>query len=156
MNLGNATPPAKTFRITHLDDQRLYMSLEEEILMIQAGDAFIKNYQKVAPFHVKSFKDTPRNVLRSFRFSTWIKKKRSFRHLDCSSTQIFSKQKILSLDYLSVYQYFAIFRLHCSGKSNKWEAKTEMREEDFCWKQTVIPVQQGTFPPIKKNQTIIL
>lgn len=64
VKLGRDNPKAKTFRTTDDDDLSLYISSEEDILiLIQSDDYFIKNDHKPTPFHENSFYRHTRHLL---------------------------------------------------------------------------------------------
>lgn len=56
--------------ITHLDDEGLHISTEEDILlMIQAADAFVNDDLKPAPFHASTFYCHRKAILDKFHVS---------------------------------------------------------------------------------------
>lgn len=72
MKVGKNATVANTIGKAHLDDQSLYVSSEDNILlMIHAADVFVKNEHKHLFFHVDPSGDTPETSLMTFMFATW-------------------------------------------------------------------------------------
>lgn len=108
---GKNAPASMTIGINHLDDPSLYVSSEECILlMIEAADAFVNDYHKLAFFHADLICRHVRALINELHLCH-LEQEREVSDLRAHSCRKDSaNEKHFPPDYVSVHQNYVYFR----------------------------------------------
>lgn len=120
VKLLNDDQAAQTLGIIHIRNKSLYISSEEDVLLIsQTGREFVNNNHSSSFLPPNAFYRLSRLVLMNFTQANWSKIKRGSRPCSDSWHKTFANKNIRLLDWISIHQYYMSLRLRRNWKTEE-------------------------------------